>query len=275
MDPISQEQFLLQVPPGKTVLVSNFVKGDQRSEWTINIPEIGMHCPECDGTRVFFSQNDPISMPTRGKDTFLYYLCRNCCKSKKKFAISASFDKPTGSWEVLKHGEDPPFGPPTHARAMTLIGPDRDQFLMGRRCENQGLGVGAFVYYRRVVENQKNRIFDEIIRVSKHLTSDVELITDLIIDLETAKNETQFTKSVDAIKHSLPQSILVNGHNPLILLHSALSKGVHELNDSECLELATSVRRVLVEFAIRLSEAMKDEAELNEAVNKLARRNGK
>ena len=41
---------------------------------------------------------------------------------------------------------------------MKLVGPDRDDFLKGRRCENQGLGVGAFIYYRRVVENQKNRI---------------------------------------------------------------------------------------------------------------------
>src|SRR5690606_30885251 len=141
----------------------------------------------------------------------------------------------------------------------------------GRRCENQGLGVGAFVYYRRVVENQKNRIFDEIIRVSQHLGADGQLLA----DLEAAKNETQFTKAVDTIKHALPQSLLVNGHNPLSLLHSALSEGVHELTDAQCLDLASSVRIVLIELADRLSQAMKDEVELNEAVNRLARKKGK
>jgi hypothetical protein len=121
-----------------------------------------------------------------------------------------------------------------------------------------------------VVENQKNRIFDEIIRVSQHLGADVKLLT----DLEAAKKETQFTKGVEVIKHALPQSLLVNGHNPLLLLHSALSKGVHELSDAECLDLASSARIVLIELADRLSQAMKDEAELNEAVNKLARKEG-
>ena len=65
---------------------------------------------------------------------------------------------------------DPPFGPPTPARVITLIGPDKEYYLKGRRAENQGMGIGAFSYYRRVVENQKNRIIDEVITI--RLTSD-------------------------------------------------------------------------------------------------------
>ena len=118
------------------------------------------------------------------------------------------------------------------------------------------------------MENQKNRIFDEILRVSRHLGADEQLLK----ELEAAKEETQFTKAVETIKHALPQSLLVNGHNPLLLLHSALSAGVHELSDEQCLELASSIRIVLIEFADRLAQAMKDEAELNAAVNRLAHR---
>jgi hypothetical protein len=91
-------------------------------------------------------------------------------------------------------------------------------------------------------------------------------------ELEAAKKEVQFTKAVEAVKHALPQSLLVNGQNPLSLLHSALSLGVHELSDEECLELAASIRIMLIEFAERLAQAMKDEAELNEAVKRLANR---
>lgn len=93
--------------------------------------------------------------------------------------------------------------PPVPARVFKLIGEDRAEFLKGRRCENQGLGVAAFAYYRRVVENQKARIFDEVIRVSRYLSEEVALIQ----ELEAAKNEVQFTKAVDAIKHALPQSL--------------------------------------------------------------------
>lgn len=269
METVTQQELLERTPPGKGVIVSDFEGADRQGMPRVRLPEITLHCNQCTGDRFFAptEQGDFIGKrePT---DTFLNYICRNCRKSFKTFALGATFDQQAGVWRVFKYGEDPSFGPPTPSRAISLIGPDRDQFLKGRRCENQGLGVGAFVYYRRVVENQKNRIFDEIVRVSRHLGADEALLA----ELEAAKNETQFTKAVQAIKHALPQSLLVNGHNPLLLLHSALSAGVHELTDDQCLELAASARVVLIEFAERMAQAMKDEAELTNAIQRLAQR---
>lgn len=242
MDELQQKEFLERTPPGTKVQVTDFEATDRQGHTRVRTPEIELHCAQCNGQR-FFAPNDTGAYISERKpvDTYIDYYCRNCRRTSKTFAVGASYDGEAKKWSVFKYGEEPSFGPPTPARAITLIGPDRDQFLKGRRCENQGLGVGAFVYFRRVVENQKNRIFDEIIRVSQHLGADEQLIT----DLEAAKKETQFTKAVDAIKHALPQSLLVNGHNPLSLLHSALSEGVHELTDAQCLDLASSVRIVL------------------------------
>jgi hypothetical protein len=56
-------------------------------------------------------------------------------------------------------------------------------------------------------------------------------------------------------------------------LHKALSGGVHEKTDEECLALAHDVRVVLVELAERIGQALKDEAELNTAVNRLLEAN--
>ena len=269
MDTLTQQELLEAAPPGKEVLVSDFDATDRQGTARARTPEIELHCSQCNGDRFFApTQQGAFVSKREVTDTFLAYVCRNCRKTFKTFALGASYDETAKSWKVFKYGEVPAFGPPTPSRAITLIGPDRDQFLKGRRCENQGLGVGAFVYYRRVVENQKNRIFDEIIRVSKHLGTDEALIA----ELESAKKETQFTKAVEAIKHGLPQSLLVNGHNPLLLLHSALSAGVHTLTDDQCLELATSARVLLIEFAERISQAMKDEAELTTAISRLAQR---
>ena len=139
---------------------------------------------------------------------------------------------------------------------------------MGRRSEIQGMGIGSFVYYRRVLESQKNRIFDELIRVIDKISPGDAILK----ELETAKNETQFTKAIESIKHALPQSLYINGYNPLTLLHSALSEGVHTHSDEKCLELASSVRNVLFEFAERLGEALKEDAELKLAVNRLAKK---
>lgn len=269
METSTFQELLERAPPGRAALVPDFESLDRQGTRRVKTPEIELHCTQCNGDRFFAptEQGDFIGS-RKSTDTFLNYVCRNCRKCPKTFSLGAVYDDESKVWKVFKYGEDPAFGPPTPSRAIALIGPDRDQFLKGRRCENQGLGVGAFVYYRRVVENQKNRIFDEVIRVSRHLGADAALIT----ELETAKNENQFTKAVETIKHALPQSLLVNGHNPLLLLHSALSAGVHELSDDQCLELAASARILLIEFAERMSQAMKDEAELNGAITRLAKR---
>jgi hypothetical protein len=62
--------------------------------------------------------------------------------------------------------------------------------------------------------------------------------------------------------------------NPLTLLHSALSEGLHAQTDEECLEIATSIRVVMADFAERMGQALKDEAELTSAVSRLLNKKG-
>jgi hypothetical protein len=58
-------------------------------------------------------------------------------------------------------------------------------------------------------------------------------------------------------------------HNPLTLLHTALSDGLHEQSDEHCLELATSIRVVLADLSERIEKVTKDERELKQAVSRL------
>jgi hypothetical protein len=112
---------------------------------------------------------------------------------------------------------------------LRLFGEDRAIFLKGRQCENQGLGVGAFAYYRRVVENHKKEIFDAIIGVCETVDAPKELIE----ELGRAKKEISFTKAMEQIKTALPQGLLIGGHNPLLALHGALSVGLHDESDAK------------------------------------------
>ena len=84
--------------------------------------------------------------------------------------------------------------------------------------------------------------------------------------------ETRFSQALANVKGSIPQALLINGHNPLLLLHSALSDGLHARDDAYCLEQASSIRVVLEELSERLSQALKDEAELNKALSHLLNR---
>lgn len=264
-------EFLESIPPSTITRVSDMTFFDQsRSQEVLSTPEIQLHCPSdaCNGTR-FFRFTDRYR-PRIEDDSynFLYvsYRCSNCRVTEKTFSLAVKKDEGEfSSGAAYKFGELPGFGPPTPARLISLIGPDRETFLKGRRCENQGLGIGAFVYYRRVVENQKNRILGEVIKVSTKLG----LAQEKLETLEKAKNETQFSKAMKLAKDAIPETLLINGHNPLALLHSALSEGLHDQSDEHCLEIANSVRIVLGELSERLAQALKDEAELNKALSKL------
>ena len=159
----------------------------------------------------------------------------------------------------------PAFGPPLPARLFKMAGADGELLRKGRRAENQSLGIGAFVYYRRVVENQKDRLLGEIRKAAERLEADGELLD----SIDLAIKETRFSEAIKLVKDAIPDGLKVQGDNPLTLLHRVLSRGVHGLDDRECLERAQAVRRVLTELVLNISQVTKDERELTDAVKKL------
>ena len=274
-------EFLQSTPPNQSKHISNLslpVGRYPRLGAKINTPELELHCPHdlCDGVRFFrcievFSTTGAYQEENNLEENTLNYLyvtyqCSNCQKTTKVYSLVAKLDTIEQSHGICrKLGELPPYGPPIPARLIKLIGPDRDIFLKGRNCENQGLGIGAFTYYRRVVENQKNRILAEIVKVSEK----IGLPQGKINTLREAIKETQFSTALKMTKDVMPESLMINGQSPILLLHRALSRGVHELSDEECLKLASTVRLVLGELSERLSAILKDKAELTEAISTL------
>lgn len=240
----------------------------------VNSGEIELYCDDeaCSGFRFFDCVTHSERMdPTGGVHRlFVGYRCRHCRKTTRQYAITAALEKDqTGTTTftgiAFKFGELPAFGPHTPARMLRLIQGDRETFLLGRRAESQGMGIGAFAYYRRVVESQKQRFFDQIIEVAKRL----KVPAGQIRELKTERDNWQFSNSIEALKPVVPEALLINGHNPLTLLHRALSAGLHAQTDAECLEIATSIRLVILELAERASQVMKEYAELDAAVSRL------
>jgi len=275
---LSLADFLETIPPSQLLDVSDLATTRHHPEKNASFdevctPDLQLHCTSdaCNGTR-FFRCTNPAKTPlvaTYLVTFYLMYQCSNCQRTRKTFSLAAKLDaEHSATGQVCKFGELPPFGPPTPSRLISLIGPDRDEFLNGRRCENLGLGVGAFIYYRRVVENQKGRILNEIIKVAEKIGPEAGALR----TLRDAVQETQFSKALTMTKDAIPQSLLINGQNPLLLLHGALSEGVDGLSDKECLEIASSVRVLLAELSERLAQALKDEVELSKALSTLMTR---
>ena len=270
-------EFLESQPPGRSLVVDDLVQFTSQAQSglipILNTPEIMQHCNSdvCNGNRIFRIENNQVGrlLPRTGF-YFMQYRCSNCKKSLKVFSVAAKIPKTavqdkdiTG--EIEKFGEMPVFGPRIQSKLVSLIGGDREEFLKGRRCESQGLGVAAFIYYRRVVESQKNRILEKIKRVAQSLEGHEEFVK--IID--AAIKETQFSKALEMTKDAVPESLLIRGHSPLALLHDALSDGVHARSDEECLDMAESTRIILSELSDRLHMALKDDNEVKEALSRM------
>jgi len=264
-------EFLASSPPDRGAEIWDLFESHGTLTASLAAPDVVIYCDseECQGPRKFERTSGYLHADNQSWGyTFLTYRCRNCRANPKIYAIAVRW-KSAKVGEVYKFGEMPPFGPHTPPRVISLIGPDKELFLQGRRAENRGLGIGAFSYYRRVVENQKGRIIQEIAKAAKKLGAKPEVLK----RFDAAAKETQFTKAIDEIKDGIPSALLIDGqHNPLTLLHGALSEGLHEHTDEECLEIAKEIRIVLTDLADRLSQALKEHAELKNAVSRLMSR---
>lgn len=233
-------------------------------------PRIQLYCPheDCDGVRFFSPVIGSDNQVAKFQRLFLTYHCKNCTGTQKIFALQlrAAEIKPDSPLSVLKFGEHPPLDEKVPNRLLNLVGKDRDLFFKGRRAERLGLGIGAYGYYRRVVENQKDQIFAKVAEAAKQLGHD-----ELATEITAARSERKFTEAIERIKHALPETLKVGGHDPLRALHSALSEGLHNKDDQHCLEYAETIRDVLGGLAERIARAKQDEEKLKQSIGKLIR----
>jgi hypothetical protein len=265
---ISPQTFLQEIPPNQERLISGMAHHGG-GYWHLVKPDLTLFCPDqlCERPQTFTCTTDADFAVAGRPDVILEYECRNCAHTTKTFAIRVlAIDGRNGrDGRLVKIGEEPAFGPPLPARLQRLVQSERDFLLKGFRSEIKGQGIGAFAYYRRVVEDGKDRLIEEIIKVSKTIPGADKFIP----GLEDAKKQTQFTKAVEQIADAIPDALRIDGHNPLTLLHQAISKSLHEDSDEECLEAAEAIRIVLGEFAERLSQLSKEQAEVKKAISKL------
>jgi hypothetical protein len=114
-----------------------------------------------------------------------------------------------------------------------------------------GVGIGSFVYLRRVFE----RLIEEA-----HIVANSESSWD-----ESAYKGARFLKKIEMLKQFLPQFLIDNKE-----AYSILSKGIHELEEQECLQhfpvLLATINFILEEKLEKRNKAKKME-EVQNAIN--------
>ena len=259
--PVNWREFLESYPLNSGQLVSDYYAEDPQNNLNHRFkrlaPVLRLYCPMCEGVRNFagtwqgyvgsFSDYNLVN-------GFLQYFCKDCGRGQKTFCLKSAATKTKWVGYAIKVGEFPDAYVELPKSLKSLLGDDYELFLKGLRSEKQGLGVGAFIYYRRVVESQKGQLISEIRRVAEKLA----VPKDRLETLAKAAQEKQFSRAVDVIKDAIPEALLVDSHNPLKLLHNVLSIGVHQETDESCLRAAHGARMVLADFSERLRLALED-----------------
>jgi hypothetical protein len=242
----------------------------------IDFPEnIRVHCPNssCLGVRRHQKQQHSSAFDVASQLVFAFveYRCTDCTRAIKVFGVRADWNGESSDGLCAKIYQEPPFGNPIPKRLFELIGEsNRDAFLQARRAAARGLGIGAYAYYRRMVENTKFELITSVLSVARITNA----APTQIALLEAAQKERQFSKAIEILRDvaAIPAVLLIDGHNPLILLHDLLSEGIHELTDDQCLERAQQAEIILCEIADRIQTALTERKNVKATITSIMTR---
>lgn len=217
-------------------------------------PAITAFCPKCNSTQTFAyvslgseSRIHPEYVQYHNVVAELLYVCAACQSTKPSIRMEAERgycyylvrfqDEST----AIKIGQYPPLDISIGKELQSVLDKHADDYKKGRVCESQGYGIGAYAYYRRIVEQAIDKLLDQIhdlLDAKEKLTYEQAL-------RQTQKNSPAKDK-IALVKDLLPKSLRPDNMNPLVILHAALSEGLHEQSDEECLAAATDIREILV-----------------------------
>lgn len=136
----------------------------------------------------------------------------------------------------------------------------QSEFTKGVGLFSHGVGIGSFVYLRRIIE--KFVIQEAYIKESQNENFDKQLF-----------EKSRMKERIDLLKNSLPGFLVANK-----ALYSILSKGIHELSEQECLEIfpvmKTAIEYILDEVKAK-RELEEKKKQLSDQISKINEQLGK
>ena len=232
------------------------------------IPEtrINIECPVCKSLQTFKLQNEVFELAgwqnknPKGEIFRFLYQCTHCEKHFQHFYIRVDDNNES----YTKVGQHPAWQTQSDPEIERLLGDHSPLYKKGLICESQGYGIGAFGYYRRIVEE----IIDQLLGEISDLIPPEELAT-YHAAVERTKQTRVTQEKIDLVKDLLPGILRPQGINPLTQLHSALSEGLHAGSDEECLELAETIRSILIFLVNQIMASRASRVQFSESMRKL------
>ncbi|MDB5122680.1 MAG: hypothetical protein JWP94_809 [Mucilaginibacter sp.] len=236
---------------------------------TVNLfPKVPIHmqCLTCQSEQTFNMINEYheffhyVNVPSGDTKHRLLYRCESCKKFERLFYIYIDRNLKY----LYKIGQYPEWEIKIDKQIEKALGKHAANFKKGLVCESQAYGIGAFSYYRRITEE----IIDELLESISNIIppEDKEKYNEA---LEKTKRTRVTQEKIDIIKDLLPSILRPNGINPLGVLHSELSEGIHSSSDEECLEHAEHIKNILVFLLDQIIQIKHSASAFSESMKKL------
>lgn len=235
---------------------------------------IEINCSTCGSDRPFRIHEEPItrgdrityvhtgsspSLPNAGDFSYspyplliLEYRCTGCESQMQRFWVQFDFEE---EW-VRKIGQCPPWSIDIPEDIRSTLGEDAALYKNARILMSQSYGIGACAYLRLLVESQIGTILE--------LVRDVRLERDSskddLSEVEEALESHHFENKLDVAVEYTHDSLHLEGHNPIAMLHEQYSKCLHPPSDDDesmevAMKLASAAEYVLRELSRQLSSS--------------------
>lgn len=175
-----------------------------------------------------------------------------------------SAEAPLHKLYIRKIGQFPPFEINPDKEVLNFIKEeDRDFYKKALVCLSQSFGIAAYAYLRRITENEILRIVESLADIQ---TAEGEKIRNLY---EQYKSNRQMNSLIEGAYNHLPSGLKSLGTNPLKVLYSHLSEGIHSDSEDICLKKAFALDAVLRFTIKKLNEEKHELKEIRSALKDL------
>lgn len=243
--------------------------------YKIPSPSINYQCPNCGSSQTYniteeFDEEQSVEKII-ATNYHVQYKCDGCRESKIEYFINLSMPDNSDYHKVFvqKIGQFPAWSIKTDNTIDKMLGEYKDLYKKGLICQSQSYGIGSYAYFRRIAEN----IIDKLLYLIPNLIESNEDKIKFSEALNEVKKTHVTEKKIELIKDLLPLSLRPNNINPLKILHSALSNGIHNKTDEECMERAEEIKNVLTFLTNQIIKAEEDKRTFTENMKKLLKNN--
>jgi len=218
----------------------------------LNKVNINMRCPNCKETRTFRFLNHYLHDYKQPS-----YLGVN-------FPTNSNLLIGKNRKDIEKVGQYPPWDISIKKKLQKILGEYSDYYKKGLICESQASGIGANIYYRRIVEEIIGELLEDI---KEFLVGEDREKYEKVLE-ETKKSKNAQDK-INLVKDLIPPILMVGSQNPLKVLYNILSGGIHVKTDEDCLEDAQIIRETLTFLINSILRRQKDKQKYDDNIKKL------